>query len=226
MLLTQVLPAQETEKKSLFNWNRTGIFGGYGYHVSDFSEVNKLLSDSGYATFKNNHFALNWGFSGRSEKVIFQFDFYKYTECVEAETDTCSHINFNSFGFSLGYNLLKNKKHQLFPMVGFYRHKTEMLITDFKVPDKSFNGYFAGYRNVSQVIRYNYAVHLGLGYDYFIPLGEKYSTEFSLGLRTGYYLQTSEGYFYVHDGKDVKLTGAPKINPAGGYVRLVGGFYF
>ena len=226
ILVTQTLVAQDNEKKQIFNWDRTGIFAGYGYHMSDYSEVNKLLSDSGYATFKNNHFALNWGFTGRSEKVIFQLDFYKYTECVEAETDTCSHINFSSFGFSFGYNLLKNKKHQLFPMLGFYRNKTEMLITDYKIPDQSFNGYFSGYRNVSQVIRFNYAVNLALGYDYFIPIGKKYKTECSMGIRAGYYLQTSEGYFYVHDGKDVKLSNAPKINPAGGYVRIVGGLHF
>ena len=96
------------EKQKLFNWTRTGVYGEYGGRLFDLEGLNKILSDSNYATFDNLQDSYGFGFTGRTDKWIFQVNYYRFSQCEETADDLCSHLEYNGFGISFGYNVLKN----------------------------------------------------------------------------------------------------------------------
>jgi len=217
------LTAQE-EKHKLFNWTRTGVFGTWGIHFSEYAEVNKMFTDSSYLPFETNEFPFGIGFTGRTDRVIFYGDYYFFVQCNTNDKGWCSHIDYKSYGISFGFDVTKNNKLDLYPTVGVYRSRTDILLSYVDFPVIPFSQHLLTNSNITRLTRWNFNLNLGAGLDYFLPLG-KTSSEIMIGLKAGYFMHLNQSTWYLHVDEE-PVSNPPKVNPGGAYVKTVLGICF
>lgn len=212
-------------KRKLFKITRSGLYGTAGWTFSDYAGINKILSDSGYMKFHDSQFSKGFGFTARTNKVIFNLQYHMLTQCNVSPSYYCSHIDFASYGFSLGYDITKKKQLDLFPFIGINRNRTDILLSYVTFPTMPLNTFLLNNSNIARITRVNYNLHLGAGCDYFISLGDNISSEIMLGLHAGYYLQLTESTWFIHVD-ELPVTDAPKTNPGGAYIKALIGICF
>lgn len=229
ILLAQENPETEINTrvpiKNVADDQHTAIFFQSGIHFGEYGEINKILADSNLATFEKTDFAIGGGFMARFNHLLFQFDFYKLSQCVVMADETCSHVNFNSNGFSAGYLINKSSIHHIYPLIGVHRNRTEFLVADNDLLSMNVANYLTGFSNVSQITRHNYTLNLAFAYDFRYPICKSYRLSLLFGVRAGYNSTLNQGTWYEHED-EVELTAGPKVNPGGGYLKIVTGFYF
>lgn len=213
------------KKHKLFNISRTGLYGTFGWTFSDYAGINKILSDSGYMKFHDSQFSKGFGFTTRNDRGILNIQYHMLTQCNVGSNNYCSHIDFASYGISYGYDLTNSKKLDFYPFIGINRNRTDILLSYVSWPTMSVNTFLNSVSNIARMTRVNYNLNLGAGFDYFIPLGREISSEIQLGIQAGYYLQLTESTWFIHVD-ELPLTGAPKTNPGGAYVKAVVGICF
>jgi hypothetical protein len=162
----------------------------FGVSQMDLSEFSTYLGVGDYN--KNLYY---WGFGDSHHFGRFYYDggFSFYLNQKQAMSDT-SRTRLNGFAYYIhfGYDLLKNKKLNVFPMVGFgYQHMMLQVEQDvFKSP-------YAGIEKVKYML-YNPSFIVDFGLEIRVPL---YKESVSFSLKGGYKLDLSDKKWKYDDDK-------------------------
>jgi hypothetical protein len=216
--------SQDLVNKDDHHFKNSSFYGSWGPHFSDFKGINKILSDSGYQVFDKISFGFGFGYSIRGPKSILNFQFTYFTQCNENEYDYCSHIDFNSYGISYGYDLIPNKMIDLYPSIGINRNRTDILLSYVDIPIIPATTFFYTVSNIARITRVNYSVDLGVGFDYFIAFKNR-RFKILTGFKAGYFVQLTESTWYSHVDEN-EVSSVPKTNAGGTYVKLILGISF
>ncbi|MFI5203365.1 MAG: hypothetical protein ACHQF2_02625 [Flavobacteriales bacterium] len=225
LLPLQALAQNDQPKQKLFKIQRAGLYGTAGMHNSDYKGINKILSDSGYSEFYKNKFTLGFGFTVRTHRTIVNLDYLLFSQCNVNADFMCSHIDFSSYGAMIGFDITKKEKLDFYPFLGISRNRTDILLSYVTFPEMPLQTFLLTNSNIARITRVNYSLHLGAGFDYFLPVSKKYSSEFLVGIYAGYYMQINEGTWFIHVD-ELPLTNAPFTNPGGAYIKAKLGICF
>lgn len=134
--------------------------------------------------------------------------------------------------FQFGYDVLKNEKFQLYPMVGVGANSSKIKIDRQRDIDASqiVDGESQG--TTFDLVQRNFLMDFGLGFDYVLKCSKKADKENSdaskmknkgllMGLKVGYQLAL-ENDNWKHNGGDV--INGPNYAPSGFYTKLTLGF--
>ncbi len=186
--------------------------------MPEFNNLNKTLTDNGYAAIEQLNFATGGGFSTSDKKLITQFDFYTYDQSKKNLQNATTFIKGYGVGSMLGYYILSKEKFKVYPFAGITYTWTSVKLTQ-EIPTKTqFNNYINSPANQLEITNNNFTSNIGVQFN-FTPKVKKDDTDrFIIGLKTGYYMPLLKSMWFMND---TELENSPKINPGGFYASIV-----
>ena len=216
---TLLFPPAPLEAAEIESYGYGGI--SLGAFWLDVSDLNRTLSDNGFATFKKPAYSLGfesyYAFNGR---VLFGGELQFFWQ--EA-TNTAYVQKLNSYsGFiNAGYSFFSRSPQgfHLYPLVGLGVSRMGLRLTERSVLD--FSNIVSDPGRESSLRKWDFLIQTALGLDYTIGFKRsRNDTEGGvlIGIRVGYVYSVTDSQWKM---SELDVSGAPGVSMSGFYVHFV-----
>jgi len=196
----------------------------YGIQSPDLTELNTVFSAYKYPQLNANNFSVGIGLMKFKKYILFQEDFYTYTQSQRKDTMTSS---IRSYGIcqSFGYPNLMEKKFQMYSLVGFNYTWTTVKVSKDVASSIPFNTYSSSIGNQLEMTTWAFTANVATHINFLIKMSKDPNDKdrLVLGIRGGYHIPIMKTEWMMNKAK---LDKGPNINPGGYYAMLILGFTF
>lgn len=208
---TLAAKAQSPDSVKNHSWFKRNIAGAaqiqVSYRKSDLSQLNTALNKNGIPSLSQNSIWINASMSHIHQKWLFE-DGIGFTPLSTSEVNgvKARYNQYQAF-FRAGYNISQNSGFRLYPFAGINLSGAVLNIHD-KTRQQNVSDFSQELLNSTSsksLYQPNFGIELGAGFDYLIKMKTKQmdcvqiERNIPIGLRLGYYINTSAGDWKVDD---------------------------
>ena len=212
----------EAQKDSTNENVQSLIFFNLGVQLTDYENLNLLLSKNSYSTINNTNFSFGGGQLNLVPKmrIALMENIFYYEQTSTSQTIN-TKLTGTGLGFGIGYILLNKPKLNLIPYGGAAVNWINLNMFNTIPNGTTLSNYLISSTNNYQIKGTSYLFDLGIIGSSFISIDKETNDKMMIGFKAGYYIPITNAELAF---QKTKLSETPKINPGGFYVGLTFGF--